>query len=1250
MPRRKQIRPTRMKYSEDGKVIKEEADDEGDHDGSSEDDDDEESDGDDTQQSDDVNDDNVASDNEIKTAEKDSDVVQPESDEEFGLKSENSEEKVDNFEESKDEIDALESITKNIENFEKNMHDSDENDSNIRTKSDTYANMLVTSTPSVDLAQPMKRKCSFEMERSVEHDLLRNNYPSSHETVMDLSAKRPKLEHSSSDVSQSSHKPNTYHSSSRNSSIDPSQPLDLSQKSSRKATPESKGSTTSIPLRNSHHEHRNHRRESRSPYHNSRNNSRESRSSYQDSRNSHREHDTHGTAISPSLASLQQKFGSNLGYWYNGCYPQFPHMNYVFSHLKIPSQYDVMQYDKRSLEGWYGKIMPSITHPVSRQTQILKPALPSAAPRPVSNASGVRRSPSSVTSTASSSRPSASLPISKPPMDIPIFSDTKTALKGNCTDYKCDCSKAYSSLYELSVHMQDTGHMPRNTKIGPSGDYPKLVRGQDMWLNSGSEQTKQILRCMQCGESFKSLPELTVHMMKTQHYADIFSSAHRKLHKCTTFFEKENDTKSVFKCRVCDTEYDSLDGLANHMVESKHHKKQGWRFQNSSNGSSARPKVETSDNTDGLNRKSIKREQISKEDSPKPITSIKREIIDNDVLCEKRYTAGKDEKGLNNSLLFDGDKNGDINHNDTSSEISDDEVGNLLQPCKEEVKDAIIKEFIASGHSTPSDLDEDMATIRCENCLERIHTDEFVEHVRVCISKKSQSEVIGKLKAKLTARSRSCSDGDDECLSDDDDEKDKSRIDENLLMNGSHNVVKSLRKSLDESKDISPLTGKLPKSKQEPGSALKAMEHFIDNFNEKRLTKSRHGMKARSLLYNVPNVCNYPSISPLVGNNNYIDSSRFLNHETKPSVRNEERRKNGSDTEDRGRSPRGTSPPNVQNFSPKYERMIENENGGGALHSLYKFASMDPRKVAPKLRAKLDQKPDLLQTGSDNPITHSPQPIRLSPTPTKVLDTNEPVKRSERSRDTPERAKNHHSPVREIDRTVSRDSDGPRQDLTGKADCDRLRDSPSPGSGKNQYLRVEPESPSDSKSNGSALDSLKGLVVKHMEKGEHPLNSLQKLINSTDGNHGPTITSLQSKLVQNGPVWYSMSNSVFSPNKLLSPHSRSGSPVPERGVGGPGAMDLTPGAHTNSDHGSHSSDSDEETKPSDLKCDFCGKVFSSKGGCRYHRSKCPQNVPRGMGGREARIVRTPYMYMPPEHTNKFSKYYEMARELANKSK
>lgn len=144
--------------------------------------------------------------------------------------------------------------------------------------------------------------------------------------------------------------------------------------------------------------------------------------------------------------------------------------------------------------------------------------------------------------------------------------------------HRCSCQKSFNSLYAMSVHIQETGHTPLSGKSMSLMDYPKLVRGQDMWLNQESEQTRRILRCMQCGESFKSLPLLTVHMMQTQHYTKIVSAEHgRRSHKCSTYCDRDMDRECIFKCKICQDAFTDMEGLANHMIVSGHHKKQASR-------------------------------------------------------------------------------------------------------------------------------------------------------------------------------------------------------------------------------------------------------------------------------------------------------------------------------------------------------------------------------------------------------------------------------------------------------------------------------------------------------------------------------------------------------------------------------------------------------------------------------------------------------------------------------------------------
>ncbi|KAA3681643.1 uncharacterized protein DEA37_0005680 [Paragonimus westermani] len=96
---------------------------------------------------------------------------------------------------------------------------------------------------------------------------------------------------------------------------------------------------------------------------------------------------------------------------------------------------------------------------------------------------------------------------------------TSGATRLRDTAFLCSCGKDFESLYVFTLHMRDTGHKPKSDQS--ERDIPKLVRGQDMWINSETEQTREILRCMRCHQSFRNLPELTMHMMKTNHYSEI---------------------------------------------------------------------------------------------------------------------------------------------------------------------------------------------------------------------------------------------------------------------------------------------------------------------------------------------------------------------------------------------------------------------------------------------------------------------------------------------------------------------------------------------------------------------------------------------------------------------------------------------------------------------------------------------------------------------------------------------------------
>lgn len=113
----------------------------------------------------------------------------------------------------------------------------------------------------------------------------------------------------------------------------------------------------------------------------------------------------------------------------------------------------------------------------------------------------------------------------------------------------------------------------------------KLVRGQNVWLGKGVEQAMQILKCMRCGESFRSLGEMTKHMQETQHYTNILSqdqtismknssaasSGENKEGQNSLSSEESRTLSAVLTCKVCDKAFNSLGDLSNHMAKNNHY-------------------------------------------------------------------------------------------------------------------------------------------------------------------------------------------------------------------------------------------------------------------------------------------------------------------------------------------------------------------------------------------------------------------------------------------------------------------------------------------------------------------------------------------------------------------------------------------------------------------------------------------------------------------------------------------------------
>ncbi|XP_076370536.1 protein tiptop-like isoform X2 [Tachypleus tridentatus] len=123
-------------------------------------------------------------------------------------------------------------------------------------------------------------------------------------------------------------------------------------------------------------------------------------------------------------------------------------------------------------------------------------------------------------------------------------------------------SKCSTSNSGSNVLMKESVPLPR-----------KLVRGQDVWLGKGAEQTRQILKCMWCGQSFKTLADMTNHMRVTQHYNNIISQEQIISWKVPVDkMTSQSQINAVLTCKVCNQVFGSLKELSYHMMKNAHYK------------------------------------------------------------------------------------------------------------------------------------------------------------------------------------------------------------------------------------------------------------------------------------------------------------------------------------------------------------------------------------------------------------------------------------------------------------------------------------------------------------------------------------------------------------------------------------------------------------------------------------------------------------------------------------------------------
>uniref|UniRef100_W5M3D8 Teashirt zinc finger homeobox 2 n=1 Tax=Lepisosteus oculatus TaxID=7918 RepID=W5M3D8_LEPOC len=90
--------------------------------------------------------------------------------------------------------------------------------------------------------------------------------------------------------------------------------------------------------------------------------------------------------------------------------------------------------------------------------------------------------------------------------------------------FRCrECSAAYDTLVELTVHMNKSGHYQddNHNRHGNASTSCSKTRKRNLQDMEGKEDAQKVLKCMFCGHSFDSLQDLSVHMIKTKHYQKV---------------------------------------------------------------------------------------------------------------------------------------------------------------------------------------------------------------------------------------------------------------------------------------------------------------------------------------------------------------------------------------------------------------------------------------------------------------------------------------------------------------------------------------------------------------------------------------------------------------------------------------------------------------------------------------------------------------------------------------------------------
>ncbi|CAF3410092.1 unnamed protein product [Rotaria sp. Silwood1] len=181
-----------------------------------------------------------------------------------------------------------------------------------------------------------------------------------------------------------------------------------------------------------------------------------------------------------------------------------------------------------------------------------------------------------------------------------LIKDNSTTIKHE--SYACSCGERYSNAAHLVSHLKITNHSAQLSST--HDEVAKLVRGQDIWLSRDTNPANQILKCLRCSLSFETLPDLTAHMMKTNHFTQLLTSSNSYQHSsskhqqhsptkisnthsrsltclvCSQHFAREVDLvdhlqrlhQIRFNCTTCGMYFENENIYKEHLIKEMHHR------------------------------------------------------------------------------------------------------------------------------------------------------------------------------------------------------------------------------------------------------------------------------------------------------------------------------------------------------------------------------------------------------------------------------------------------------------------------------------------------------------------------------------------------------------------------------------------------------------------------------------------------------------------------------------------------------